>query len=136
MKEKELIEFKKKYHAFRHHAWAGLGFLSVVLAFRLIFFEEAELLTPVIIILAIYIVISLIFTYRYRAGLSYEDKTVKIEKIESSRDELEKEKIRVETEKKRLKLEKKKAKGEVKKNKKAGNNYLFFCFISNQLINN
>ena len=118
MREKELIEYKKKYHTFRHHAWAGLGFLSVVLAFRLIFFEEAYILTPVIIALAIYIIVSLIFTYRYRAGLSYEDKTVKIEKIKSSKDELGKEKVRAEIEKERLKIEKKKAKAEVKSLKK------------------
>ena len=119
MKDKELIEFKKKYHAFRHHAWAGLGFLSVVLAFRLIFFEEAELLNPVIIALAVYIIIALIFTYRYRAGLSYDNKIIKIEKIESSKDDIKKEEIKAELEKKRLKIEKKKAKSEAKAKKKA-----------------
>ncbi len=113
MKDKELIEFKKKYHAFRHHAWAGLGFLSVVLAFRLIFFEEADLLTPVIIVLAIYIIVALIFTYRYRAGLSYE------EKIESSKNNIKKEGIKADLEKKRLKIEKKKAKSEAKAKKKS-----------------
>ena len=119
MNDKKLIEFKKKYHAFRHHAWAGLGFLSVVLAFRLIFFEEADLLTPVIIVLAIYIIVALIFTYRYRAGLSYEEKIVNIEKIESPKNDIKKEEIKAELEKKRLKIEKKKAKSEAKSKKKA-----------------
>jgi len=119
MKDKELIEFKKKYQSFRHHAWAGLGFLSVVLAFRLIFFEEADLLNPVIIVLAIYIIVALFFTYRYRAGLSYEDKIIKMEKIESYKDDFEKEKIKSELEKKRIKIQKKKTKAEVKAKKKS-----------------
>ena len=42
MTPKDLVGYKKKYHSFRHHAWAGLGFLSVVLALRLIFFETAD----------------------------------------------------------------------------------------------
>ena len=29
MNEKDLAENKRKYHQFRHHAWAGLGFLAV-----------------------------------------------------------------------------------------------------------
>ena len=93
MKERNLAEYKKKYHIFRHHAWAGLGFLSVVLAFRLIFLEQAQILTPVIVILAIYIIIALIFTYRYRLGLAAEEKGVKVEKVETLSDEVEKERI-------------------------------------------
>ena len=115
MKDIDLIEYKKKYHSFRHHAWAGLGFLSVVLAFRLIFLEQAQILTPVIVILAIYIIVALIFTYRYRGGLTAEEKVLK---VESSSDEVEKEKIRADVEKEKLKLEKKKAKAETKKAKK------------------
>ena len=64
MTPKDLVGYKKKYHSFRHHAWAGLGFLSVILAFRLIFLDQAQILTPVVVILAIYIFIALIFTYR------------------------------------------------------------------------
>lgn len=114
MNDKDLIEYKKKYNVFRHHAWAGLGFLSVIIATRLIFFKQAELLTPIIVILAIYIVVALIFTYKYRAGLSAEDTIVKVEPSV----EIEKERLKSEVEKERLKLEKKKAKSEVKKSKK------------------
>ena len=116
MNGKDLSEYKRKYHAFRHHAWAGLGFLSVVIAIRLIFFEQAELLTPIIVILAIYIVVALIFTYRYRSGLSAEETVVKAEPSV----EIEKEKIKAEVEKERLKVEKKKAKSEAKSKKKVG----------------
>ena len=113
--EKDLTEYKRKYHAFRHHAWAGLGFLSVVLAIRLIFLEQTDILTPIIFILAIYIIIALIFTYIYRSGLSAEDKIVQVEPSV----ELEKEKLHAEVEKEHLKLEKKKAKAEAKAEKKA-----------------
>ena len=118
MKEKDLIEYKKRYHTFRHHAWAGLGFLSVVLAFRLIFYEDAQLLTPIIIVLAVYIIVALVFTYRYRSGLTYEEKVVKVESSESKKDNIERERINAELEKKRLKLEKKKVKAELKTIKK------------------
>ena len=116
MNNKDLSIYKRKYQIFRHHAWAGLGFLSVVLAFRLIFLESAQILTPVILILAIYIVIALIFTYRYRMGLSAEDKVVK---VDTYSDEIKKEKIKAEVEKGQLKIEKKKAKTGAKAKKKS-----------------
>lgn len=116
MNERNLSEYKRKYQRFRHHAWAGLGFLSVVIAVRLIFFEQAELLTPIIVILAIYIIIALIFTYRYQAGLSAEDTVIKVEPSV----EIEKERVKAEVEKERVKVEKKKLKAETKAKKKAG----------------
>jgi len=114
MNKRDLTEYKRKYHLFRHHAWAGLGFLSVVLAIRLIFFESATFLTPIVVILVIYIIVALIFTYRYRAGLSAKDEVFQ---VKPSVD-IEKEKIKADLEKERLKLEKKKAKAEAKKEKK------------------
>lgn len=115
MSPKDISEYKKKYQRFRHHAWAGLGFLSVAFALRLLFPESFEMLTPVIFILVIYIVVALLFTYGYRAGLSAEEKVVQVQPSV----EIEKEKIHAEVEKERLKLEKKKAKTEAKKTKKA-----------------
>jgi hypothetical protein len=115
MSQRNLSEYKKKYHAFRHHAWAGLGFLSVVLAIRLIFLESTELLTPIIVILAIYILVALIFTYKYRAGVSATEQVVKVEPSV----ELEKERLNAEVEKERLKVEKKKVKAEAKALKKS-----------------
>lgn len=114
MTPKDLAEYKKKYHSFRHHAWAGLGFLSVVIALRLIFFETADFLTPIVVILAIYIVIALIFTYKYRIGLSAEETVVQVEPSV----ELEKEKLKAEVEKERLKIEKKKGDIFIRKSQK------------------
>ena len=114
MSRKDLLECKRKYQAFRHHAWAGLGFLSVALAVRLILLESSDILTPIIFILMLYILVALFFTYRYRSGLSVPDETTTIQ----SSDEIEREKIKAKTEKERLKLEKKKTKTEAKKAKK------------------
>ncbi len=119
MKRKQLSEYKKKYHNYRHHAWAGLGFLSVVLAIRLLFQESTELLTPFIVILGLYIVIALIFTYKYRAGLQAESTVI----ASDASVKLEKEKIRADVEKARLKTEKKKAKAEAKHTKKHNKNH-------------
>jgi len=115
MTKKNLSEYKRKYNAFRHHAWAGLGFLSVALAIRLIFLESTVILTPIIVILAIYIFIALLLTYRYRSDLSVEET---VEKKEPSVD-LEKEKLKSEVEKERLKVEKKKVKTDAKSMKKS-----------------
>ena len=115
MRRKDLSEYKRKYQAFRHHAWAGLGFLSVVLAIRLIFLEQTQILTPLIFILVIYIVISLVFTYIYREGASVADQVINVEPS----IEFEKEKMQAEVEKERLKIEKKKAKTEMKAKKKS-----------------
>jgi MFS superfamily sulfate permease-like transporter len=116
MKGKDLSEYKRKYHSFRHHAWAGLGFLSVVLAIRLLFIEQTQILTPIVVILAIYILVALFFTYIYRSGLSAPDQ---VEKVKVS-DGVEKVRINAEVEKERLKLEKKKVKAESKAKKKEG----------------
>jgi len=114
MSPKDILEYKKRYHRFRHHAWAGLGFLSVVLALRLIFSDQTEILTPIVVILAIYILVALLFTYRYRAGLTTPDQVVKAEPS----IELEKERLNAEVEKEKLKVEKKKVKAEAKAKKK------------------
>lgn len=112
MLSKDISTYKKNYHIFRHHAWAGLGFLAVLFAIRVIFPASAGILSPIIFVLIIYIVIALIFTYRYRSGLTNK------EEIINSEVELEKEKIKAKIEKNRLKVEKKKAKTELKAKKK------------------
>jgi len=115
MIKKDLSTYKRKYQAFRHHAWAGLGFLSVLLAVRIIFPEPSEILTPVIFVLIIYVMVALLFTYKYRAGISVAEEVVQVQPS----SKVEKEIIRADVEKERLKLEKKKAKAEMKAKKKS-----------------
>ena len=113
MNENDLSEYKRKYNAFRHHAWAGLGFLSVLLVIRIIVPSLSILMHPILAVLVIYVVVSLLFTYRYSTGLIGESAI----QIQPS-DEIEKERMKFEVEKERLKVEKKKIKAETKKAKK------------------
>ncbi|MFC2074869.1 hypothetical protein ACFLRA_01180 [Bdellovibrionota bacterium] len=108
MTQKDLSEQKRKYNKFKHHAWGGLGLLSIVLAIRLIFLESSKFLIPVILILALYVLVALIFTYKYREGLNEPEK---FSGESTSVDH--------EIEKERRKLEKKRAKAEMKARKKS-----------------
>ena len=116
--KKDLTDYKRKYDLFRHHAWAGLGFLSVLGFLRIIFVDLADLLQPILIILIIYVVISLLLTYMYHSGLSAKQEFIQREIIHHT-DDVEKHKIHAEVEKERLKLEKKKAKASVKAEEKS-----------------
>ncbi len=111
---------KTKYAMAKHHAWAGSILLAILLAIR-VFFETTEnqindtLFLTIGILLVLYILVALLFTYRYRSGLSTtEEKTNNIFPSEA----ITKEKIQSDLEKERLKLEKKRIKAEVKASKK------------------
>ncbi len=123
MNKKYLSEYKRKYDISRHHAWAGSVLLALLVATRG-FLELSDIKindTFVIvlgIILVFYTLISVFLTYRYRSGLTTEQKKIVEVHHHNSDDELEKKKIDSDLEKERLKLEKKKAKAELKKAKK------------------
>ncbi len=118
MEKKDLAEYRKKYDIARHHAWAGTALLSVVLAIRIFLLTGENSNIPdiiffsLILLIIVYILISLLFTYIHRSCL-----TVEQEKISSS-EEIVRHKMDTDLEKARLKLEKKKAKTEVKQIKK------------------
>jgi len=123
MNKKDLSEYKRKYDISRHHAWAGSVLLAVLVATRgFLELSKIDVNDNIVvilgIILVIYILISVLLTYKYRSGLSSEQKKVVEVYHHDSKDDLEKEKIRADLEKERLKLEKKKAKAEAKKAKK------------------
>ena len=111
--KKNSPEYKRKYDLIRHHAWAGLGFLSVLLAIRILFPEISELLQPIVVVIIIYVVVSLLLTYKYYRGISASQQSIQ------SSDEVEKEKIHADVEKERIKLEKKKTKAQEKTTKKS-----------------
>ena len=102
----------RTYQRVKHHAWAGLGFLSVLLALRIILPAYADVLTPLIAVLLMYIVVALVLTYLYRGELS------EVGNEPSVHERVSPESQRSSSEKTRLKEEKKKAKAEVKKTKK------------------
>jgi len=123
MNKKNLAEYKRKYDVSRHHAWAGSVLLAVLVATRgfleLSKIDVNDTIVVIIgVILVVYTLISVFFTYRYRSGLTSEQKKVVEVYHHDSKDDLEKEKIHADLEKERLKLEKKKAKAEAKKAKK------------------
>lgn len=104
------IEDRKKYELYRHHAWAGLGLLSIFIAFRYFIFIPAIISIPIFAILSIYILVALAFTYKYSSALSAEE--------EINKTSLKTEKAKLKLEKAKLKLEKKRIKAELKAKKK------------------
>ena len=123
MADKDISDYKKKYHSVRHHAWAGSVLLAILLAVRIfletsdIYFEHMDTLILIIgAFIVVYTLTALFFTYKYRSGVSSDEKIIL---TSTPSNDLEKDKLRAEVEKERLKVEKKKAKAEAKKAKKA-----------------
>lgn len=108
----------RKYAIFKHHAWAGTALLSVLLALRILFTRVEEINIPdglavvIGLILVVYILVSLFFTYRYRDELIAKDESIGVSTVGK--------KVcpEIKSEKEQLKIEKKKAKTEIKKAKK------------------
>jgi hypothetical protein len=114
-------ELKKKYAISKHHAWAGSILLAILLAIR-IFFETSNIneYNQIILIagffIIIYMIISLLFTYKYRSGLSIDEKSIN---LNISSDNVEKSKINEKLNKNLAKIEKKKTKEKLKELKKS-----------------
>jgi hypothetical protein len=71
MVQRDLADYARKYEIFRHHAWAGTALLSILLALR--YFVAAiprYIFIPPGTLLIVYILIAVLYTYGYRAGLS------------------------------------------------------------------
>lgn len=112
--KKKLREYKRKYEIYRHHAWAGLGLLTVFLATQYLYPNlPSWFFFTILTGLIVYSLIGLLGTYRYRMGLSTQEDTSQVSQgsSPSSFDE-KKEKTRAKIEKKRLKAEVKKIKKE------------------------
>ena len=112
MAKADLSEYARKYEIFRHHAWAGTAFLSILLALR--YFITAiprYIFIPLGTLLIVYILIAVLYTYRYRAGIS--------KRQESGQPSQPTERPGVQTvAPESLKIEKKRAKSETKARKK------------------
>ena len=77
MAKADLSEYARKYEIFRHHAWAGTAFLSILLALR--YFIGAiprYIFIPLGTLLIVYILIAVLYTYKYRAGLLKRQESV------------------------------------------------------------
>ena len=109
------MDHTKRYAIARHHAWAGSVLLAILLAAR-VFIASTTVIIPDIIfaiigsILVLYILISLILTYKHRSGLLQKQSNQ-----QSSHDPTIKD---TPLSKEQLKIQKKQAKAEVKQRKK------------------
>lgn len=113
-------EYKRKYAMAKHHAWAGSVLLAILGAFRW-FSDDAEWYQKDIIfiilglLIIIYIVIALVFTYRFRSGLASEET---IDRQIRSNQKHQTKNTTILDPKEQEKIEKKKAKAESKRIKK------------------
>ncbi|HID25634.1 MAG TPA: hypothetical protein EYP23_04140 [Thermoplasmata archaeon] len=107
---------KQKYEWYRHHAWAGLGILSIVVTIRFLIPLPNWFLFPVISILVIYVVTALIGTYRYSSAILTSGESINRTELFSL--DLEPKRLETKMDKVRLKLEKKKTKAAYKAQKK------------------
>ena len=115
-KQKKLREYKRKYEIYRHHAWAGLGLLTVFLAAQYLYpnFPSWFFFT-VLTGLIVYSLIGLVGAYRYSMGLSTQEDAFQMSQGSSPKSfEEKKEKTRAKIDKKQLKAEVKKIKKEKK----------------------
>lgn len=100
---------RRKYDLARHHAWGGLGFLSLVMVLRILCPDiPGAVIVPILVILIVYVLVSLFLTYRYRSGLK-----------EASAAPAPQGNVVPKAEKDGLKEEKKRFKAELKVRKKA-----------------
>jgi hypothetical protein len=114
MGKEDLLGYRRRYDIFRHHAWAGTVLLSVLLALQLLIPSFPHyLFIPLCSILILYIFISLLYTFRYRAGLSAREGGDLTSRERSN--------MAAGTDKGYLKLEKKRVKAELKSSKKEHN---------------
>ena len=94
------IEHKQKYEKYRHHAWAGLGLLTVFAAINYLLKLPFEIAITIVGVLSIYIVVALIFTYRYSKGLS-ADTQAPSTLADKETEKAEKKRIKAELKKKK-----------------------------------
>jgi len=114
VEQRGLTEHKRMYDISRHHAWAGTAFLSVLPALRYMIPQFPHyLFIPLCTLLILYILISLLYTFKYRQGFFAGQMPHR------GPEELEEAEHEAKIEKERVKAEKKKAKAEAKARKKA-----------------
>ena len=112
MAKADLSEYKRKYEIYRHHAWAGTAFLSILLALRYFIASIPRyIFIPLGTLLIVYILIAVLYTYKYRAGLL---KTHDPDRAAGPSEMANAQTPELES----LKIEKKRAKSEVKARKK------------------
>jgi preprotein translocase subunit SecF len=113
--------YKRKYAMAKHHAWAGSILLAILGAIRWFTDDTEWYQKDIIFIIAgifiiIYILIALVFTYRFRSGLAEE--TPNIQQVSNQQTAQSNNSKPTLSPKEQEKIEKKKAKAESKRLKK------------------
>ena len=121
MANKNKSEYKRNYAMAKHHAWAGSVLLAILGAIRWFTDDTEWYQKDIIFILAgiliiIYILIALVFTYRFRSGLATEETNVSQIRL-NQKDQTMVNSINL-SPKELEKIEKKKGKAESKRLKK------------------
>ena len=123
MNKKPKTDYKHRYAIAKHHAWAGSVLLAILGALRW-FITDTEypkqdlyfIIAGILII--IYILISLFFTYRYRSGLSQKESIIQGQRTDNDGSRSTVDSSQIFIQKEQAKIEKKLAKTESKRLKK------------------
>ena len=123
MNKKTKKDYKHRYAIAKHHAWAGSVLLAILGALRW-FISDNEypkqdlyfIITGIIII--VYILIALFFTYRFRSGLSQNEEIIQRQKTSNDEQQDTSDSYQLMIQKEQAKIQKKLAKTESKRIKK------------------
>lgn len=116
-------DYKHRYAIAKHHAWAGSVLLAILGALRW-FISDTEYPKQDIyfiiagIIIIIYILIALFFTYRFRSGLSINEEIIQRQKTSNDEQQNTSDSSQLMIQKEQAKIQKKLAKTESKRIKK------------------
>ena len=114
-------EYKRRYAMAKHHAWAGSILLAILGAIRWFtdgteWYQKDIIFIIAGVLIIIYILIALVFTYRFRSGLAEEIPTIQQPSNQESKQSDNFKPIL--SPKEQEKIEKKKTKAESKRLKK------------------
>ena len=123
MNKKTKKDYKHRYAIAKHHAWAGSVLLAIIGAIRW-FISDTEypkhdlyfIIAGIIII--VYILIALFFTYRFRSGLSQNEEIIQRQKTSYDEQQNTSDSSQLMIQKEQAKIQKKLAKTESKRIKK------------------
>ena len=123
MNKKPKTDYKHRYAIAKHHAWAGSVLLAILGALRW-FISDTEypqqdlyfIIAGILII--IYILIALFFTYRYRSGLSQQGSIIQGHILSKDESQSTLDSSQISFQKEQAKIQKKLAKTESKRLKK------------------
>jgi hypothetical protein len=85
-----------KYRWYKHHAWAGLAILSIVVVIRSIFIIPNWIFVSIVLLLILYVTVALVGTYRYSKSILRQsgNRILVNDGMEKARLKLEKKRVK------------------------------------------